>query len=261
AGLIFFVTRLELLRHFVLGFHLQLMRFEIVQLQVDRTGEVVAAICGSFNGPGFFGQANFLVVQFDRLHHLPNEAVGHDDDGVAIAVSEIERKNRQVRHLLHGCRREYDVPIVAVAAAFYKTEVVALFRRNVPESRPGANNVDNHAGKLRAREVGNAFLHQAEAGARGCGHDAGPGRSCAVHHVDGGDFAFRLQERSADLWQIQSCRFGDLAGGGNGISVVLATAGQDGSLYDGDVTFTELPHALLLGLPTLSWAASAGRLR
>src|SRR5262249_51743796 len=35
------------------------------------------------------------------------------------------------------------------------------------------------------------------------GHDADPGRSCAVHHVDGGDFAFRLQECAFDLRQIQ----------------------------------------------------------
>src|SRR5208283_856147 len=105
-----------------------------------------------------------------------------------------------------------------------------------------------------------------EAGAGGCGHDASPGRSCAVHHVDGGDFALRLEKRAVDLRQKEGCRFGDLAGGSDGISEIGAASGEDGTLDDGDISLTELPHGILLELcllrprgPEASWVGRGGR--
>ena len=83
-------------------------------------------------------------------------------------------------------------------------------------------------------------------GTGGCGHDAGPGRSGAVHHVDGGDFALRLQERAAHLRDVQGGGFGDLAGRSDGIPVEGAASGEDRALHDGDIAFTELPHGRLL---------------
>jgi hypothetical protein len=68
----------------------------------------------------------------------------------------------------------------------------------------------------------------------------------AVHHVDGGDFAFRLQERAADLRNVQGSCFSNLAGGSDGISVEGAASGEDRALHDGDVAFTELSHGCLL---------------
>ena len=72
-----------------------------------------------------------------------------------------------------------------------------------------------------------------------------PGRRRSIHHVDGGDFALRLQKRSADLRKVERRRLGDFAGGSNGISVVGAASGQDRALDHRDVALTELPHIRL----------------
>src|SRR5581483_5053725 len=100
-----------------------------------------------------------------------------------------------------------------------------------------------------AREIRNAFLHEADARAGGRGHHTNT-RSCgAVDHVDCGDFALRLQKCAADLRQVESCAFGDLAGGSDWVSVERAAPSENGALHQGNVSFTQLPHVRLLAQP------------
>ena len=66
------------------------------------------------------------------------------------------------------------------------------------------------------------------------------GGGAAVEHVDGGDFAFGLQEDAAGLREVEGSGFGDLAGGGDGIAVKGAAARQDRAFHDGFVAFHQL---------------------
>ena len=75
-----------------------------------------------------------------------------------------------------------------------------------------------------------------------------PAGGCAVHHVDGGDFALGLQEGATDLREIERGGFGNFAGGSDGITVIGVATGEDCAFDDGDVSFTELPHGNLLEL-------------
>ena len=110
--------------------------------------------------------------QIERLHHLPDETIGQDDRRIAIVVGQFEGQDGEVGHLLHRGGRQHEVAIVAVASALHHGEVVALLGSDVAQARAAAHHVDDHAGQFRAGEVRDAFLHQAEAGSGGCGHDA-----------------------------------------------------------------------------------------
>ena len=59
-----------------------------------------------------------------------------------------------------------------MASAFDHGEIVALLGCDVAEARAAADDIDDDAGELGAGTVGNTFLHEAETGAGGCGHDA-----------------------------------------------------------------------------------------
>ena len=67
-----------------------------------------------------------------------------------------------------------------------------------------------------------------------------PAAAAAVQHVDGGHFAFGLDEHAARLRQVQSRRFGDFAGRRDGVAVVGAASGQDRGFHDGFVALGEL---------------------
>jgi hypothetical protein len=78
-------------------------------------------------------------------------------------------------------------------------EVVALLGRDVAQARTAAHDVDDDARQFRARQIGNAFLHQAQPGAGRSGHHALARRGRAVHHVDGSRLALGLHERAANF--------------------------------------------------------------
>src|SRR5208337_5519568 len=100
------------------------------------------------------------------------KAIGQHNGGVAVTVCELKSEPGQVCHLLHRGGRHHKVFVTAVAAAFHEREIVALLRGDVSKSRPAAHDVHNHAGKFRASQVRDAFLHQADPRAGGGGHDA-----------------------------------------------------------------------------------------
>src|SRR5262245_1073581 len=107
-----------------------------------------------------------------------------------------------------------------MASALHHGEVIALFRSNVAQTWTTAYHINDYAWQLSAREIRNAFLHQAQSRTGRSGHDAlARGRS-TVNHVDRGYFAFSLQERAADLRDIQRRVFGDLTCRGDGIPIV-----------------------------------------
>ena len=116
--------------------------------------------------PTVFLALNVAILKIQRLHHLPNETVGQDHCRIAILVGKIECQHRKVSHLLHRCGGQHDVAIVTMPAALHHGEIVALFRCDIAQSRSAAHHVHDHAGKLRACEIGHALLHQAEAGTR-----------------------------------------------------------------------------------------------
>ena len=247
---------LGFLRTDVLGFHPVLVFFEFVGLEINGAEQIGAGLGRSLDRPRFFRQRNLTVFvwnfELERLHHLPDKTVGQHDCRVAVFVREIEGQHGKVGHLLYRGRRQHDIAVVAVAAAFHHGEIVALFRPDVAEARSAAHYIDDHAGQFGAGEVGNAFLHEAEARPGGSTHDADPSRRCPIHHVDGGNFAFRLQERPADLRQIQRRSLDDFAGRCDRIPVVRPAPGKDCSLNHSDIAFTQLPHVCLLVLPALA---------
>src|SRR5262249_176639 len=103
---------------------------------------------------------------------------------------------------LHRAGRHYQVVVIPVPAPLDRGEETALPRRNVSHPGTATHHVDDDTRQLGAGQIGDALLHQAQTGAGGCGHDARPGSSRSVHHVDGGDFTLRLQECPSHLWQV-----------------------------------------------------------
>ena len=192
---------------------------------------------------------NLTIFKIERFHHLPNKAVSQDHRRIAVFVREIECQHGEIGHLLHRRRRQHDVAVVAMPAALDHGEIVALFRRDVTQSRPTAHYIHNHARQFRAGQIGHAFLHQAEAGAGGSTQDAHPSRRCSIHHVDGSDFALRLQKSSANLGEVERGILGDFAGWSDRIAVVGAASGEDRALHHRHVSFTKLPHGRLLVSP------------
>jgi hypothetical protein len=185
--------------------------------------------------------------ELDGFHHLADVAVGQNVDRVAVFVGEFEGERGEVGHLLDGVGREDERAVAPVAAAFDDLDVIGLFRCDVAESGTAAHDVGDDAGKFRAGEIADAFLHEGDAGSAGCAHGADARGGGAVDHVDGGDFAFRLEEGAADERHVFRGRLGDLAGGGDRIAVVGPASGEDGGFDDGFVAFDQLfRHAALL---------------
>ena len=230
------------------------MCFEIIGLEHDRADHVLARLGCALHRPGFVGRDDLAEFEIERLHHLAHESVGQNDSGIAIPVREFEGENGEVRHLLHGRGGDDEIAIIAVASAFDHGKVVALLGSDIAQTGTSTHDVDNDTGQFRTREIGDAFLHQADAGAGRTGHHSHAGRGCAVHHIDGSGLALGLHESSADFGKIERGGLGNFAGGGDGISVVGAASSQHCALDDGNVTFTKLAHVRLR--PALSTPAS-----
>ena len=244
-----FVADLIALGLLVLGFELADVALQVVGLQVDGTDQIGARSprcpCTAHSGGGGKDGAG---GEFHGLHHLADEAIGQHDRGIAVAVGQVEGEGGEVGHLLDGIRRQHEGAVVAVAAAFDDLVVVALLGGDVAEAGTGAHDVGDDAGEFRAGQVAEAFLHQADAGTAGGGHAAHAGRGAAVQHIDGGDFAFGLDEDSAGAREVEGGGLGDLAGRGDRVAVEGAASGQDGGLDDGFIAFGELfLHGGLLG--------------
>ena len=158
------MPRFLLLRANVLGFHLALVLFQFVRLEINRVDQVGACLRGSLHGPEFFWGREFPIFEIQRLHHLANEAVRQHHRRIAVLVGQIEGQHGELGHLLHGSRRHDEVAVIAMAPAFDHREVIALLGRDVSQAGSAAHHVDDDAGQLRTGKVGDALLHKAEAG-------------------------------------------------------------------------------------------------
>ena len=216
------------------------MRFEIIGSHVQRSNHVAARLGGACNSPLRLAGRGGRCHKLDWLHHLSDKPVGKQDNGIAIAIGKFKRKSRQVGHFLHGVGRKHDGAIVAVATTLYHLVIIALLRSDVAKARPAARDVSNDTWELGARHVADAFLHEADAGSARCCHAANSGRRSAVEHIDGGNFALRLQEDASDLRHVEGSGLGYLAGRRNWISVERPAPGQDRALHDCFVALHQL---------------------
>ena len=81
---------------------------------------------------------NSSLLKRDRLHHLPDETIGQQDDGIPVAIGQFESQCGQIGHLLRRIRRQHDRSVVSVAAALHHLVIIALFGCDVAESRTSA---------------------------------------------------------------------------------------------------------------------------
>ena len=209
---------------------------------VDDGALAAAAGLPAGGGPGFFGQVGGLDIfgHFHRLHHLTDEAVAHDQHGIAVLVGQVEGLLGQLHGLLHGGGGQHQHAVVAVSAAAGGLIVVALGRLNGAQAGAAAHHVDDDAGQLGAHDIADALLLEGNAGAGGGGHAARTRARRAVHHVDGCDLAFRLEEAAAlDFRQPLGHIFGNLVLGRNGVAEEEPASGLDGGLSDGLIALHE----------------------
>src|SRR5208283_5356865 len=216
--------------------------FQIVWLQKNRRSQILPRLWPSAHRPGFFRKFRCLRLQFQRFHHLSDKPVRQHHRGIPVTVRQFKRQHRQIRHFLHRRRRYHQVLVVAVAAALYHREVIALFRRDVSKSWSAAHHVDHHAGQFCTRQIRHALLHQTQSRPRRRRHHAHTRRCSAIHHVDRRYFTLCLQKCPAHLGQILSSGLRDFARRRDRIAVIRAAARQQRAFHDGDVSLTKLPH-------------------
>jgi hypothetical protein len=106
VGVVELPARLLLLRAPVLGFEMPLMIFEIVGLEENRADQILLCLRRSLHRPRFFGSDDLAIFEIERFHHLADETVGEDDDGIAVPVRELECEDGEVGHFLHRGGRE-----------------------------------------------------------------------------------------------------------------------------------------------------------
>ena len=205
------------------------MGLEIALREVDRGDDIPAVLGVAVDRP--LGYAWLLqgVGQLDLAGHLAQVAVAEDDHRVAVLEAELEGQDGEVQHLLGGGGRQHDGLRVAMAQAVAGQLDVGLLGGDVAQAGPAAHDVHKDAWQLRADHVGDALQHQAEARRGGEGHGGQARAGGAIHHVHGGDFADGLEEGAIQLGQEPGHELGALGGGGDGVAVDVAAAGQDGA--------------------------------
>src|SRR5512136_151645 len=146
-----------------------------------------------------------------------------------------------------------------MAAAAGGLEVVGLGGADAAQPRTAAAHVDDDRRKLVRSEVRDSLLLQADARAGGGSHGSDAGQAGSVNHVDGGEFAFGLDERAPFLpTQILRHVLGELILRGNGVAeVALATSADGGLADDGVASHKDLTHGTPLwrplGTPRRRW--------
>ena len=124
-------------------------------------------------------------------------------------------------------------------AALADLVVIALRGGDVAQSRAAAHYVDQHHRYFRAGDIGQALLHQADAGAGGGGHHTRTRAGCAVNHVDRAQFRFRLDKGPAELGHAARQPFQDFILWSDRIAEICLQSNPDGGLGNGLVTFPE----------------------
>ncbi|MPN30668.1 hypothetical protein SDC9_178139 [bioreactor metagenome] len=137
-------------------------------------------------------------------------------------------------------------------AAFYHLVVVRLFRPDVAESGTAARDVHHQRRKFAARKVADSLLFEADSQPRTGGHAAPAVGGGSHDHVDGGDFALRLEEGSSELRETARRGVGDFAGRSDRIAEETFTARQQRAVDDGLVAFEQDPVGVFHGFTHLS---------
>ena len=178
---------------------------------------------------------HFGLVDLHGLHHLSHGAVRQQHDRHAVLVRQVEALDGQISHFLHARGGEHQHVEIAVARAAGGLEVVRLGGLNAAQAGAAALHVHHQRRKLRARHVRETLALQGDSRAGGGGHHAMARGGHAVDHVDGGDFALRLQEASADFGHALGHVGGDLRLRRDGITEVVSATGLNRGLRDGFV--------------------------
>ncbi len=121
------LVTLEALNHLV---------FQLVRLEVKRIDDIMAAFAlMSVCRPGvFIVLFYFLFREGDRLHHLPEHAVGKDHGRYAVTIREIKRFEYHIDHLLDCGRRKHQYVQVPCPGARVACHVVGLRRLDAAQA-------------------------------------------------------------------------------------------------------------------------------
>ena len=85
-----FGSGFKLLGAEVFCFEIAIMGFQLVAIQMERIDQVGARLgCAGYSPLGQM-RRDGLLRELHRLHHLPDESVGEQDDGIAVAVGQLE---------------------------------------------------------------------------------------------------------------------------------------------------------------------------
>ena len=198
---------------------------------------MLALAIGSRQCPGLFVGFDFGIFKGDGLHHLSDGAVCQDHSGHEILVRQIKALDGEACHFLHGSRGQHDHPIVTVTAALGGLEVIGLGGLNTAQARAATLDIDHKSRNIRACYVAQALCFQRDSGAGGRGHNTHTGSSCAVNHVNGCNFTFRLQEDTADFRHFLCHVGGNFRLRGNGISEIVTATGANRRFGDGFIAF------------------------
>ena len=204
----------------------------LAQIRVDVNGagkRLVLAVMRARHSPRFCGGVGHFLHFGEgyRLHNLSEQTVAQNADGSAVFVRLVKRVIEYIHSLLNGRGSIGKQLVVAVAAALYRLEIVALRSKYAAQSGTAAHHVYYNAGQLGAGYVGNALLFKADTGAGAACHGSRAGSRRAVNHVYCRDLAFRLHKVAADLADSPAHIFGNFILRGDGITEKVSASASD----------------------------------
>ena len=211
---------------------LVVVALEVVGPEVERADRARLAAGGALDRPVRVLRLECREVRRHRLHRLAQDPVGEQHHRRPVALGQHERRAHQLDRLTDRRRREHRHPVVAVAVALGRLEVVGLAGRDRPEPRAAAHHVDQDAREARAGEVAHRLGHQADARARARDQHPRAGRRGAQRHVDRRELALGLDEHPALLGHPAGHPLEQLGLGRDRVAEVGVAAGRDRRLGD-----------------------------
>ena len=180
--------------------------------------------------------------KLDRFHYLTYHTVAEDHDGETVFIGFVESVVHDVDGFLNGIGSVNEHVIIAVTATFDSLEIVGLRGLDTAESGAASDHIDYDAGKFGAANVADTLLFKANAGRARRSHRARAASGGAVYHIDGGDFAFRLNEAAAHFGQTLAEILRYLVLRGDGIAEEGSAPASHGGFGYGFVTFHKFFH-------------------
>ena len=111
--------------------------------------------------------------QLYRLHHGADNAIGQNEDGVAVTVGQVKGLVGQVHSFLHGGGSQNDHLKATVAGSLGGLEIILLGGLNGAYAGAAAGDISINDGDTGSGTVADAFALEGDAGAGGGGHGAG----------------------------------------------------------------------------------------